>query len=483
MKKLEVLILSILATMFLIACNNAETPSQPQKYTIEYELNGGAWVADYDAPSEYTEGEEVNLPDAQKLTRTGYAFAGWYETESFSGNTVTTITKEAKGNKQFYAKWDANKFEINISDQIQNGTISSDKKLADAGEKVTLTIIPKDDYYALVSLSVMKDSTPVTVNGIGNIRSFSMPDGNVTVTATFRWYPSLAEADANAIYISFGEWPQNKLTGTVTVDETQKKTAGNSTYYKGSDNAWYAKHLEDYYKVEPIKWRVISSNYNETGKRLLLAEKILLYDIYYDGTKASNRRHRKDLEPNNYKESRVRAFLNGLKYYCEDYPENPYPNETRSKIFEGKGFLYGAFTGEEIGKIVNTNVINNARSTNPASNATLWNDGKNVNASDNYSTEDKVFLLSMQEATNSEYGFAEYDSFGKGNARIRNATEYAKDNITYDERYVNEGYWWLRSPYYGDECMAYAVNDEGNCSKQYDLRDRPFGIVPALCLE
>ena len=47
------------------------------------------------------------------MTRTGYTFAGWYATEDFSGDAVTTISQTDLGNKAFYAKWDIVTYSIN----------------------------------------------------------------------------------------------------------------------------------------------------------------------------------------------------------------------------------------------------------------------------------------------------------------------------------------------------------------------------------
>lgn len=521
MKKLEVLILSILATMFLIACNNAETPSQPQKYTIEYELNGGAWVADYDAPSEYTEGEEVNLPDAKKLTRTGYAFAGWYETEALTGTAITTISREEQGNKKFFAKWNENYYSITVTNNnkilsnsavsfsILNGSAESsyqDSKLK-AGTNVWFDIRAETQCFGIKV--VLKTETAILIptiiasDGTNSNRfdyeenkypvvflSFEMPASNVTLDISsspiYKSLDEINESDPCYPYVTFGEWPQTKkVDSTIAIDETQTKVAGNSTYYRGSDNAWYAKFGDNYYKVEPIKWRLIPNHF-ESNKRMLVAENILLYERFYDGSMESCRRGIANYYPNNYKESRIRAFLNGLRYYYEDYPDNPHSMdsfEVYAKRFENKGFLYGAFTKEERAKIAITNVLNNARSTNPASSATPLNNGQNRNASDNYSTDDKIFLLSMQEATESGYGFRDYDSSDENNSRIIKATEYANDNIANNRRYIYEGYWWLRSPYFDNQCDAYAVDNNGDASGNYDVAGYPLGVVPALCLE
>ena len=75
-------------------------------------------------------------------------------------------------------------------------------------------------------------------------------------------------------------WPQTKKVDSVSIDTTQQKPGKGNYYYKGRDGQWYNKAWNEYYKVEPIKWRVLTTDYNGTGKKLLLSESIL-YGVYY----------------------------------------------------------------------------------------------------------------------------------------------------------------------------------------------------------
>lgn len=61
-------------------------------------------------------------------------------------------------------------------------------------------------------------------------------------------------------YVLFGDFPQSALVGEITVDENIIMKMGNMTVYCGSDGNLYAKVSGSYYKVEPIKWRVLSKD-------------------------------------------------------------------------------------------------------------------------------------------------------------------------------------------------------------------------------
>ncbi|SHK98458.1 InlB B-repeat-containing protein [Fibrobacter sp. UWB12] len=88
-------------------------------YTITYYLNGGTNPSG--APTSYTaESEAITLPTP---TQTGYSFAGWYTTSTFSGTKVTTISSGSSGNKNFFAKWTPNTYKVQFN--ANNGTDES----------------------------------------------------------------------------------------------------------------------------------------------------------------------------------------------------------------------------------------------------------------------------------------------------------------------------------------------------------------------
>lgn len=73
----------------------------PTNYSITYNLNNGTQASG--AITTYTiETSTFNLPIP---TRTNYAFVGWYDNSSFTGNRITQIAKGSYENKTYYAKW------------------------------------------------------------------------------------------------------------------------------------------------------------------------------------------------------------------------------------------------------------------------------------------------------------------------------------------------------------------------------------------
>lgn len=344
-------------------------------------------------------------------------------------------------------------------------------------------------------------STGSSTSGTGTgTASDSTNVNNETPDTTYQFHNTvtyLAEgtggsAGIEATYVYFGDWPQTIKAESVTVDETKSVTMGSMTYYLGSDNNYYAKctenayansytysdgttvaqadaNSEKYFKVEPIKWRVL--NPSASGNKILLAESILTANIPYYGSTSNRTLNETTIYANNYKYSNIRAYLNGTKnQFVTD-------GETGTEFdvdWTGKGFLQTAFTSSAQALIADTVVDNSADSTTDSRN--------NIDKATDYAcddTSDKIFLLSEKEATTSDYGFTEYDQYGEENSRIRVTTDFAKAN------YATAGYggwWWLRSPNYNVSSSAHRILDSGYANLNYRVDYKYGGVVPALCL-
>ncbi len=430
-----------------------------------------------------------------------------------SGNSQT-FTMPAK-NVTVTAIFVAIKYNISVETFV-NGNVEADKTAANYGDTVTLTIKPAKSC-KLEALTVKDTSGTVLETSESDDKiTFIMPASNVTVKAMFAASGAYTEAGTTTIngieygLVTFGLWPQTIKADDVDVsDECESKTAGNFIYYRGSDGGWYAKirenassyHIrysdgtttsmasansEKWFKVEPIKWRVLTTNYNETGRKLLLAESILTclsYYDYYEGDR--NVGENKSIFPNNYEHSKIRAFLNGLSY-----PKKAKDDEQIDcDDFLGKGFLQTAFTAAELDKITNTSVDNSARTTFSDGDAPLdttdrWN-GIFWYASD-IKTTDKVFLLSLQEVTTNIFGFEIDDN----NMRCRKPTDFAKANgaLSYSA-YGDCASWLLRSPYSSKTNSYSSSNGYKTRSVTIDGKTNHFsdvvpvdGVVPALCV-
>lgn len=230
-------------------------------------------------------------------------------------------------------------------------------------------------------------------------------------------------------------------------DSSSIGSAPNYYAYNIVSSSQYSKYNLNtayWFEYEPLTWRILKEN---NGSAMLLCENIIDSQQYdYDGS-----------YNNNYKESTIRKWL----------------NET---------FYQTAFSKFEQQIIQTTLVDNSARSTNPNNNVTQFNSGKNSYACEN--TSDKVFLLSMQEVTNSSYGFSsEYSNYDS--IRRKKTTDYARSQGCYtytSSSYLGNGSWWLRSPYYGSSNYARHVYFDGNAYFINSVNYTSRGVVPALTI-
>ena len=306
-----------------------------------------------------------------------------------------------------------------------------------------------------------------TEGGITRDATFTIDVVDPAVPTKLTSYVSPNNTDDSWTYVAFGEWPQSEAIGvSPTKVEQHPEGLFNEKYYSDS-NGNYVKEGDKYYKVEPIIWRVLNKDYATTGKALLLAENILTGGIPYYVSSYKRTIDSVTVFANNYKYSTIRAWLNG-SYETDD---------TQEKNYEGKGFLQTAFTDEALKCIAETTVDNTKEST--------FGRGEdqedNPYACDN--TTDKIFLLSEQEATMSDYGFAEYTASGQGNTRIRVTTDYAQATGAYHSSIDGYGgWWWLRSPHYYDEYYARLIDYDGNANYGSHVFDMRMGVVPALSI-
>ncbi len=254
-------------------------------------------------------------------------------------------------------------------------------------------------------------------------------------------------------YIYFGEYPQSLKAANVTVTDTRDDRG----YYLGSDGAYYAEVTAElygsflfqsgewaksgsvyYFKVEPIRWRILS----EDGENaLLLCDSILTakaYDSDYD---------------NNYATSDIRAWLNGELYRV-------------------------AFSGTQRSLINTVEVDNSVGST-----------GERANRYTCENTSDKLFLLSFKEVTSVEYGFS--TSTVGDSARWMRVSDYAGVTcvgpVNKQGTLAGNAPWWLRSPSSVYVSQARSVLENGDITESdYNVTDTVFngsrGIVPALSL-
>ncbi len=227
----------------------------------------------------------------------------------------------------------------------------------------------------------------------------------------------------------------------VTLSNPRKDSNGNVTY----DCVWFGNYLQSDAtgeKKDAIKWRVLSVNGNDA---------FLIADCNLD-CQQYNTTH----ESTTWETSTIRSWLNGYDASCN----------TNGVDYSSDNFIDKAFTSAEKEAINQTAVVNN-------DNPDWGTDGGN-------DTKDKVFLLSIEEVTNPDYGFLS-DASECDNAKIRKNTAYVANGGTIESSGMNsEGsndQWLLRSPGGIAECVSIVT-----FQNSVDMGGKYVGnVISAVC--
>ena len=205
-------------------------------------------------------------------------------------------------------------------------------------------------------------------------------------------------------------------------------------------NVWFGNYKQSSdgaggYNVDPIQWRVLS---NADGKLFLLADRNLDVVRYNEVDAAVT-----------WADCTLRKWLNG-------YDGHPYDDT----------FIGSAFSEQELSAVADSELTN--------ADSPFGTPGGN-------DTTDKVFLLSIAEAMNTDYGFE--DNYDPSNTRIATNTGYV-ENGGHTGGGMNvvgaADYWWLRSPGRKGTLVA-IVCDDGELFYDGDtVVDNRVAVRPAF---
>ncbi len=461
----------------------------------------------------------------------GYRFMGW----EHSGEIVSTdleytfeVTNSTAGN---YTATFSELFDILISDSITNGTVTADKDEAILGEEVTLTVTPDTDY-SITRVWYEENNQQTDIPASEGEYTFAMIAQNILIFATFTLDSGVdrvdeeGNPDPEGEYVLFGMYPQTIKAQDVTVSDIPNEQG----YYLGSDGELYEQvtvtfDVQDYqdrgslgyfsdgstpqqdatyyFKLEPLRWRVLSED--PDGTMLIVCDTIVdmqIYQPYYQNT---------DLGDGNYyyatnEDGEILYDDEGNPVFANNYEYSAIRSWLNNEFYDS------TFTEEEKECIITTTVDNSLEST--------MNHGGQYVCDD---TTDNVFLLSLADVNNIDYTFKDTIYINDGGSpddinlwdekKSFDTTDYSiargvvtltqtlidenlktildPDGEHYDEicaildSFVGGGVAWLRSPIgigtVGDGGRAVVVN-YGFCDFP-TVDDDICGAVPALQIQ
>lgn len=214
-------------------------------------------------------------------------------------------------------------------------------------------------------------------------------------------------------YVYFGSYPQTEVTGdalTAAITGASYDANGdawvNGTKYRRisrsdtNNTSYFGSSTYRYFKWERIKWRVlrINSSTINGSTMFVVADKGLDCKDYHDPGGSVT-----------WETCTLRNWLNS-------------------------DFYGTTFSSREQGAIVSQTVVNE--------------DNPYYNTEGGNNTWDKVFLLSLSEVMNPNYGFCESYSTYSVSRRVK-ASDYAHARgawVNTSTDYAGNCWWWLRSP-------------------------------------
>lgn len=420
--------------------------------------------------------------------------------------------------------------EVALSEQLQGQNVSVSYSGVIGVNDLTDT--DSDGYKNFDPATTDIDGTFVIIITVPNSSSIDLSGITITLNeyeeeTIYERVDEEGNPDPEGKYLLFGWYPQTVKSADVEIESYDDSTG----YYLDSDGAYYMRATaavtsdpsggifddfkdgtaitagtEYYFKMEKLKWRILTENYEGSGNALIVCDTIVdmvIYqsnyvhqDGYYyatdeDGTiltdptatvgQGVNSNHQ--VYANNYEHSEIREYLNNTFYNT-------------------------AFNAEEKSYIVTTTVDNSFESIfgGYAAESGYTEDTFNYECRD---TQDNVFLLSLSDVNNTTYENGFKDSYeaiigndwstdfdtarlfytsdfsrAMGAATLTEALSEQLTSMGISEEdiplYLGSGAGWLRSPYDVSDCaFTVFIGDYGINNVDYD----GYGVVPALQIQ
>ncbi len=464
---------------------NGSSGGKPTSYRLTLSAEPLA-AGSVSGEGDYEKGADVTLT---ATTENGYEFLGWYDGENVIGTTLTHRILMPSEDTSYVARWRACTYSVSaIAEPAKGGSVSGGGSY-ELGAEVTLVATPVSGYSFIgwyEGENKIEGATDLSY-------SFVLSTHGRSVTAKYEHV--FTRLDDH--YLLFGTYPQSAVSESSVVSALNAQTGGLPTesdsgswtsydYYMDGSNAtdfmWYKDisyggekyrgvyftsyrkrnipksgvgYAQDengyvlstvyWFKYEPIKWKILSE---EGGETFIFCDMIIDSQEFNTTGGNSSFEHNGGVGyANNYALSSVRKWLN-------------------------QTFYQTAFSNLQKQLIVLATVDNSARSANPNNNQFGFFSGVNTYAGGQ--VEDRVFLLSVQEATNSDYGFSSSWSITDP-ARHKTCTDYSKSQGL-DVGLMS---WWLRSPFSKQPEDAFCQHYNYVADRDYVFLTY-YGISPAL---
>ncbi|MGL4485116.1 MAG: InlB B-repeat-containing protein, partial [Anaerovoracaceae bacterium] len=236
-------------------------------YAINYHNVDAPAVNDKDNPASYSvDTEDITLKDPVK---TGYTFGGWYSDAGLA-NSSSTVAKGSTGDKDFYAKWTANKYNIAYDNNGGTGSIAGQNPEFDKDVVLSDGAGFTKPGYTLVKWDTQKDDSGTEYILGSTQKNLSSTNGD-TVTLYAIWQANGSTAYKVMHYLEKADGTYDAATDT---DNATGKT---------DDTALFAVKTYINYSYQPAKTTYEKAGAAASSSAVKIAgDGSLVIKLYYD---------------------------------------------------------------------------------------------------------------------------------------------------------------------------------------------------------
>ena len=271
-------------------------------YTISYNKNASSATGTMANTTKYY-GTNVTLRN-NAFSRTGYTFAGWATSANGAVVYQNGATYTANASATLFAKWNAAVYKITLNKNGGSGGTSIVHVKYETGwysnsgatSAISSVTIPSRSGYTFNGYYTATSGGTRIIDSAGKIvGSKTFTTSNCTIYA--QWIarnPAYYDEEGGYWYVENGYMPQSKVTGSLktTLNSQWGSLSNGSTYYMGAISSLaskiyngneYCKYNNEFYLVEPIRWRLTSSSSQKTGYGTTTDTLAVMAEIVYVG--------------------------------------------------------------------------------------------------------------------------------------------------------------------------------------------------------
>ena len=258
-------------------------------YTIKYDKNASDATGSMANTTKYY-GTNVTLR-SNAFKRTGYTFLGW-ATEK-NGDVVYSngATYTANASVTLYAKWDAYTYYVKFNGNgSTSGSMNNQTFKYGTAQKLTSNAFTKTGF-TFSKWTRNADGTGTSYSNGQSVSNLTASKG-ATINLYAQW-TARNEAKYDSAgkywYVENGKIPQTKVTNSTLISNLNKATTNGAKYYiagqtltaKVYSGKEYCKWNNNWYEVEPIKWRLDASSSQKDGYGTTTDTNAVLAEIVY----------------------------------------------------------------------------------------------------------------------------------------------------------------------------------------------------------